>query len=133
MSRSGDFCGDNGRTVTHMTDGQTNRLLYSCACVRGNWGEPHTSELNRDFFRTSFRIYLSSFQRFANLNSSCSCVKATPSQSLVPGHPPAWYFEKPIYGDYNDTLILIEIMTCLVILCLVRAHARPRSFTFARR
>ena len=28
--------------------------------------------------------------------------KATPNQS-VSGHPPAWYFENPIYEDYNDT------------------------------
>ena len=28
--------------------------------------------------------------------------KATPSQSLVSGYPPAWYFEKSVYGDYND-------------------------------
>ena len=28
--------------------------------------------------------------------------KATPNQSLVSGHPPAGYFEKPVYEDYND-------------------------------
>ena len=28
--------------------------------------------------------------------------KATPNKSLVSGHPPAWYFEKPVYEDYND-------------------------------
>ena len=33
---------------------------------------------------------------------NAECVKATPSQSLVSGHPPTWYFEQPIYEDYND-------------------------------
>ena len=28
--------------------------------------------------------------------------KATRNKSLVSGHPPAWYFEKPVYEDYND-------------------------------
>ena len=28
--------------------------------------------------------------------------KATPNKSLVSGHPPSWYFEKPVYEDYND-------------------------------
>ena len=37
---------------------------------------------------------------FANLISKTH--KATPNQSLVSGHPPAWYFENPIYKDYND-------------------------------
>ena len=32
MSRSGDFHGDDDR----QTDSQTNRLLYPCACARGN-------------------------------------------------------------------------------------------------
>ena len=28
--------------------------------------------------------------------------KANPNQSLVSSHPPTWYFEKPIYKDYNE-------------------------------
>ena len=47
--------------------------------------------------------------------------QTTPSQSLLSGHPPAWYFGKPIYGNYK---IFTEIMTqndaCQCV-CLVRA------------
>ena len=38
------------------------------------------------------------------LSPTTTADKATPSQSLVSGHPPAWYFEKPIYDDYNEIM-----------------------------
>ena len=53
-------------------------------------------------------------------------TKATPSQSLVSGHPPAWYFEKSIYGDYNDihnygVIVLCHVM-CTTPLCPCLKH-----------
>ena len=72
-------------------------MVLHCVCE-------YKRSLSGDSCRTKYSSCVPSglHEGYNIISSSIDHDKASPNQSLVSGHPPALYFEKPVYEDYND-------------------------------